>query len=171
MSIPERFYRIARGKLGELKDWIDRVDTEYAADPSGRAARELDDAVNNPVSQPPKAVPVTQQSSPMVAPGSINSQPIPDPLGYHYRIFGLQPGADFAAVEESYRKLIARADPSRFPLGSDDAAKAADIRSRIETSYRALRDELDPTARRFDRLEFDFVGPGESTSDGKTAQA
>ncbi len=169
MSIPERFYRIARGKLGELKEWIDRVDTEYAADPSGRAARELDEAVSNPVG--PVVNPVRSASAAPVAPGSINSQPIPDPLGYHYRIFGLQPGADFAAVEESYRKLIARADPSRFPLGSDDAAKAADIRSRIETSFRALRDELDPTARRFDRLEFDFVGPGESTSDVKTAQA
>ncbi len=170
MSIPERFYRIARGKLGDLKDWIDRVDTEYAADPSSRAAQELDEAITNPVVSPPSR-PANPATTTHITPGSINTQAVPDPLGYHYKIFGLEPGADFADVETSYRKLIARADPSRFPLGSDDAAKAADIRSRIETSFRALRDELDPTARRFDRLEFDFVGPGEGTSDGQTAQA
>lgn len=28
MSIPDRFYRIAKHKLGEIKDWFDKVDEE-----------------------------------------------------------------------------------------------------------------------------------------------
>ncbi len=56
MSIPDRFYRIAKHKLGEVKDWFDKVDEEEEedalrkrrADPRADARRELSDSVASP---------------------------------------------------------------------------------------------------------------------------
>src|SRR5579871_6224394 len=59
MSIPERFYRIAKHKLTEIKDRIDQWDAEAQEDPEvvekrrqkrarNVAKRELDDAMTDP---------------------------------------------------------------------------------------------------------------------------
>ena len=82
-----------------------------------------------------------------------------DPLTYHYRLMGVEPGADFSLVMTAYNKLAARCDPSRFPAGSQDEQQARELRSRLDESYKVLRDSLDPTARRFDLLEFDEPKP------------
>lgn len=78
-----------------------------------------------------------------------------DPLDYHYRMLGLEPGSDFGDVQNAYNGLAARTDPDRFPAGSREARELDDIRQRLENSYRALRDALDATAHRFGLLEFD----------------
>lgn len=78
-----------------------------------------------------------------------------DPMDYHYRMLGLEPGCGFSDVQNAYNGLAARTDPSRFPAGSQEAGELEDIRQRLEISYRALRDALDSTAHRFGLLEFD----------------
>jgi hypothetical protein len=78
-----------------------------------------------------------------------------DPLDFHYRMLGIEPGADFGEVQAAYNGLAARTEPGRFPDGSSEARELEDIRKRLETSYRALRDGLDSTAHRFGLLEFD----------------
>jgi len=53
MSIPDRVYRIAKHKLGEMKDWFDKVDDEEDQDTDSQrrrdartdARRELNDAL------------------------------------------------------------------------------------------------------------------------------
>jgi hypothetical protein len=86
-----------------------------------------------------------------------------DPLDYHYRMLGLEPGADFGEVQTAYNGLAARTEPGRFPVGSPEASELEDIRKRLDTSFRALRDSLDSTAHRFGLLEFDAV-PSERPS-------
>ncbi len=78
----------------------------------------------------------------------------PDPLEYHYKLLGVEPGSDFVTVQSAYNTLAARSDPGRFPAGSEEERAAQEIRNRLETSYQTLRDALDPTARRFDLLEY-----------------
>lgn len=94
------------------------------------------------------------------SPGASTSQT--DPLLYHYRLLGVEPGSDFAAVQSAYNRLAARCDPVRFPAGSQEEQEAKKIRERLETSYRTLREALDPTARRFGML--DFGGPPSPSS-------
>lgn len=77
------------------------------------------------------------------------------PLRLHYKVLGLEDGADYASVQSSYNKLAARCDPTRFPAGSDDQKMAEGIRKRVDAAYEALRDALDSTAGRFDKLELE----------------
>ena len=76
-------------------------------------------------------------------------------LDYHYRLLGVEPGSDFSAVQESYKKLAARCEPSRFPAGSKEAQEVEPIRKKLDASFEILRDALDVTARRFGLLDFD----------------
>lgn len=198
MSIPDRFYRIAKHKLGEVKDWFDKVDEEEEEDarqkrranPRENAQRELSDslpsagsssngaAVTSPRGSAPSAVPLNPprtpqdyarggQASGYATGGSGGSggnggsgsgfaaSSQPDPLDYHYKLLGLEAGADFPAVHAAYNKLAARSDPSRFPAGSSDAQAAQQIRQRLDVSFKTLREALDTTAARFGLLEFD----------------
>jgi hypothetical protein len=75
-------------------------------------------------------------------------------LDYHYRLLSLEPGADFPAVQAAYNRLAARCDPALFPAGSAEERQARQIRERLDTSYKQLRDVLDITTTRFGRLEF-----------------
>jgi hypothetical protein len=183
MSIPDKFGRIVKHKLGELKDWFDQVDEERDAREEAElrrrrngsdAKRELEDALAAPLppgtpradraGTPPPPSPLPRRTPEEIArgqqagsarPSTSGAVPMPDPLDYHYRLLGLEPGADFPAVQAAYNKLAARSDPARFTAGSEDESLAREIRQRLDNSYKELRDVLDTTARRFDLLEFD----------------
>jgi DnaJ-domain-containing protein 1 len=187
MSIPERFFRIARHKLTEFRERIEQLDSEAAwreedkrqkVDYRSDAQRELDDALATlPASTAPKTTGAPPASSGRLrspeeiarghqgasaytpssyAPGA----PVqPDPLEYHYRLLGVEPGADFATVQAAYNRLAARSDPGRFPAGSQEERDALQIRQRLEESYRTLREALDLTSQRMNKLEFDQPNP------------
>ncbi|MGC8863676.1 MAG: J domain-containing protein [Armatimonadota bacterium] len=74
-------------------------------------------------------------------------------LASDYRLLGLTPGADLAAVEEAWRRLAARADPKRFPAGSEEEKRAAQILKSINEAYERIRESLIPTEGRFGKLE------------------
>lgn len=182
MSIPERFYRIAKHKFSEIKDRVDRWDEEAQqaelaelrkTEQRNDARAELKDALRNV--QPAKAegaqTPQTAAKPNLRTPEEIRRASTPpattsgstlgmqeDPLAYHYRLLGVEPGTEFAEVQAAYSKLAARCDPARFPVHSTEAQEAERIRKRLEDSYQVLRDALDTTARRFDLLEFDTPG-------------
>jgi hypothetical protein len=170
MSIPERFYRIAKHKFSEIRDRVDRWDEEAQeadaatirkAEARPNAQRELKDALHAASSAQPESLPPAQAST-LRSPEEIrraasaaSSNFQSDPLAIHYRLLGVESGADFVEVQAAYNKLAARCDPARFPVNSVEAQEAERIRKRLEDSYRTLRDALDSTARRFDLLEFD----------------
>ena len=197
MSIPDKFGRIVKHKMGELKDWFDQVDDEREARAEAKdirkrntndAKQELEDAMTSDapsrsnstssdattgaVSRPPLARRTPEEisrgssgqqssraySSPSTPGGATNATEF-DALGFHYRLLGLEDGADFAAVQSAYNKLAARCDPARFVSGSQEESQAREILQRLDASYKALRDVLDMTARRFDLLEFDAPSP------------
>ena len=177
-SIPERFARIAKHKFAEVRDRIEQVDQELADREAARvqtranAQSELNDALSNERAfaaqnpAPPTAsstTPKTQPRSPQdIARGGAYSpqtsssapqQSATDPLLYHYRLLGVEPGSDFITVQGAYNALAARSDPARFAAGSDEQKEVDAIRKRLDESFKILHDALDPTVRRFDMLE------------------
>lgn len=98
---------------------------------------------------PVQSGPASAADAPSTAPSAQT------PLQIHYKVLGLEDGADFAAVQSTYSKLATRCDPARFPEGSEDRKMAEGIRSRVDAAYQALRDALDSTAGRFDKLELE----------------
>jgi DnaJ-domain-containing protein 1 len=88
--------------------------------------------------------------------GSVSPQPMrvhPSQLNADYQLLGLQPGADLAAVEAAWRRLAGRADPKRFPAGSDEEKRAAEILKSLNEAYSRLREAMNPTEGRFGQLE------------------
>lgn len=74
-------------------------------------------------------------------------------LAADYRLLGLNSSADLGTVETAWRRLAERADPKRFPTGSDEEKRAADILRSVNAAYARIREALDPTEGRFGRLE------------------
>jgi len=195
MTIPERFYRIARHKLGEIRDRLDQLDQEVELSPEelerlrkqknrADARRELEDATAEPAGSGRSSAvdvaptPLKGQGKlrtpeeiragsrlPAAPPtsGAYEQNTQPNPLEYHYKLLGVEVGADYTEVQSAYNKLVVRCDPGRFPTGSEDARTAQELRDRLESSFKVLRDALDLTARRFDLLEFDKPSPAPDT--------
>lgn len=99
--------------------------------------------------------PASSAPSASASAGTAPHAEAPPPLHIHYKVLGLEDGADFAAVQSTYNKLAARCDPSRFPEGTEDRKMAEGIKNRVDSAYEALRDALDSTAGRFDKLELE----------------
>lgn len=74
-------------------------------------------------------------------------------LAADYQRLGVSAGADLDAVEAAWRALATRADPKRFPAGSEEEKKAAEILSALNESYARIREALNPTEGRFGQLE------------------
>jgi len=143
---PEVLARIQRSQARksareELADVLEEVPPAHALSaPAPRTAAGLrtPDEIRGgaPYHAPPAVAPVQD-----------------DGLAAHYRLLGVEQGADFATVQAVYDKLSSRCSPDKFPPGSPEAAEAQDIHNRLEATYKALREALDPTARRFDMLD------------------
>src|SRR5438132_6320899 len=163
MGLNGRSRNIALTQLNALKERLDRIDYELEPEPSsqrakGDAIRELEDPTDiRPSRRTPEEIasgsPVTTPRQ-TLQPSSASSTST-GPLAVHYRILGLDEGSDLSAVDAAYQKLMARCAPERFPEGSQEQQSAKEIMKRVESAYNALRDALDPTAGRFDKLEFE----------------
>ena len=181
MSIPERLYHLAKGKIGEIREIFDNQNSDADLDPellariqraqSRKSARqELQDTIDgepSPDRQMSFSAPAPRSTSTLRSAEEIRgagagstasaSTGAPtttaDPLAAHFRMLGLEPGSDYAMVQAVYEKLSNRCKPDRFSPGSPEAVEAHDIQTRLDATYKVLREALDPTARRFDMLE------------------
>lgn len=103
MSIPDRFYRIARSRLADLKEWLDRIDADRSArdelnsatgvpeEPRAAAERELRDAMQpGGMVGSPRSSGFGVQPSGRSGSSSIPSQP-PGPLRSPSEISGQAP--------------------------------------------------------------------------------
>jgi hypothetical protein len=70
-------------------------------------------------------------------------------------ILGVSADASFHEIRDAFRRIDERSDPAKFPTGSPEAAKAADIRRRVRDAFALLSEHSDPTERRFGTLEID----------------
>jgi hypothetical protein len=159
MSIPDRLWRVVKGRWSmrsERPEGIDDLEGLEAIDAlraEASAYEELADALRQ---APPAALPAsTQSSEPRVLP-----PPRPaakgehDPLEASYTLLGLQPGADLAALDAALNARVAEVGADRYAGGTPERA-AADGRLRaLQAAYDRLRDMLNPTETRFEKLEF-----------------
>ena len=163
MSIP-RVYRIAKAYLNEWQDRLETLDRELAerelrqgTEPGAYARndaspdammRRAEERIAAARGQKAAGVELARSSSSPVAPA------VTDPDQVHYRVLGVESGADWSSVQSAYEKLARRCDVRRFPDGSEEQKAAAAILERVNVSYEALRKKLDPTESRFGKLEF-----------------
>ncbi|OFX13910.1 MAG: hypothetical protein A2Z18_07570 [Armatimonadetes bacterium RBG_16_58_9] len=78
---------------------------------------------------------------------------ISESLAADYRLLDLAPGCNLETVENAWRNLARRADPKRFPSGSDEEKRAAEILKSINAAYARIREDINPTEGRFGNLE------------------
>ena len=117
----------------------------------------ITDQPETSVRTPPVARPVDQsmKTGPNTSiPAAKEANVSENTLAFHFKVLGLEEGADLPAVNSAYNKLMERCDPDRFVADSEEQKLVIDIRDRVKKSYVALRDAIDPTAGRFDKLEF-----------------
>jgi hypothetical protein len=159
MGISRRIRNIARTQINAIKDRLDRIDSD---EPEGRLDRIRDEASARrelaEASGPPPALRTPEEIAaghlaPVESTVASANAGFSTGLARHYRVLGLEPGADLEEVEVKYAELSKRCDPSRFPEGSTEHETAKGILARVEHSYREIREELDPTSGRFDKLE------------------
>lgn len=143
MALGKRISRLAKAHWNELLERVESVLREEESETAARhaAAEELQRAM-----QPSFEGHVPTQ--PAATPQSASETE----LQRAYRVLGLPEGSDLAAVRRAYRELIRRSDPHRFPEGSPEREKAAQIQQRIEQAYQTLLLHLDHSAQRFRNL-------------------
>ena len=168
MSLSRRLRNIAKTQLNNIKERLDRIDEEADADIlEKRAERDALKELNDPADirlmrrspeeiaagSAPVRRTVPSAAPPVQSPAASTPTVSQDPLAPHYRVLGLDPGADLSAVDAAYKKLQERDLVHKFPEGSEEQKAAVEIFKRVDGAYDALRDALDPTAGRFDKLE------------------
>ena len=163
MSFSRRIRNIAVTQIGAIKDRLDRIDSEAnqhelnAAMMDRNSRQELDDPFGDlPRRRSPEEIarggapsqPTVERKAEPLKPIEVN------PLTHHYRVMGVEDGSDFMVVQNAYSRLSARCDPSKFEQASEEYNTVLEIKKRVDASFEALRDSLDPSVGRFDKLEF-----------------
>jgi len=150
MSIPERLWRVVRGHWSSLGDRLDSVEEKLA---QAAAYEELADTLRPPPpgreTAPPPAGP--GRAGPAAPPPAAAGH---DPLEASYALLQVEPGAGLEAVEEAYEARMDEIEPEKHPAGSADRRTLEARRSAVQAAYDRLRDALNPTETRFERLEF-----------------
>src|ERR1051325_272490 len=118
MSLSRRLRNIAKAQLNNIKERLDRIDAEADAGIlEKRAERDALNELNDPSDLPllprsPEEIAAGSASvrrstptpaAPSRAPAAVAPQPLSqDPLAAHYRVLGLEPGADLSTVDDAY---------------------------------------------------------------------
>ena len=168
MSFSRRIRNIAITQISAIKDRLDRIDSESdhqdfnTANIERNSRQELDDPFGEePKLRTPEEIAHGQMPAAHAKPtASAGGKPDPpkvmevNPLTHHYRVLGVDDGSDFMVVQNAYSRLSTRCDPERFEKGTEEHDTVLEIKKRVDASYEALRDSLDPSVGRFDKLEF-----------------
>lgn len=164
MGISRRIRTIAISQINAIKDRLDRIDAEEDEAMAQRRDRDLAvDELKDPADirvaaqrRTPEEIAAGIPAATRPAPGGSGEPPAGPaggPLATQYRILGLQDGADLESVEAAYQGLAARCSPDRFPAESSERESASEIFKRVDSAYNTLKEALDPTVGRFDKLE------------------
>ncbi|GBC92112.1 Chaperone protein DnaJ [bacterium HR15] len=146
MALGKRITRLMRAFIEEHWERLESLMREEEAEAHARAEaiRELERDPGAPSVSAPPATSLRPSASP--------PEPV-DPVRRAYRVLGLPENADLPTIRRTYRQLAAKSEPSRFPEGTPERAKAEQIHAQIEQAYRVLLRHLDPSADRFYDLE------------------
>jgi len=133
VSVGKRAYDLMRGYVNREWERIKDVDRQYAES-------ELDE-------------PIVRR-----APLPADSQgPVPsiEPRERARQLLGVAQNASFQDIRKAFERLNKRSEPANFPVGSSEAAQAAEIQKRVNWAYQMLTENVDVTEKRFGSLEID----------------
>ncbi|MDR3707936.1 MAG: hypothetical protein P4L33_06530 [Capsulimonadaceae bacterium] len=170
MGLADRVYNIAKGYLDKASQRWDEIDEQarreldgYVESPELSAWERAQKKVESAQAQGRVQLPRTQEPIrdtlkdlppgyeppiPQMSPPSQNST-----LDAAYRVLGIAPGSDFAAVRKAYDTLRQRTAALKFEPGSTEFERANRIQRRSTAAYMLLANTLRPEGDRFDRLE------------------
>lgn len=145
MGIARRIRRIIKGYMKTARERLDDLEAELAR-------RELEEYLEpgggTKVTRPAE----TSAQVPKQTPTPVQSEQMPADLEASFRLLGLPSNATLEQLEATYKNLMKRADPTRFPEGSEERRRAEEIQRKIETACRAIRDHIDSTYARMKRI-------------------
>ena len=154
MSIPDRLWRVVKGHWHVAQERVDQ--TQARAD----AYAELTEYLRKTSlpSMPPAGTgsPRRDGGRPAFVPPSDTSERpgVRDPMRACYALLGAEAGCSTEELERAYQQARTQVDPKRFAPGSAARAAADNQLTAMEVAYEKLRDALNPTETRFEKLEF-----------------
>ena len=136
MSSARRAYDVIRAYVSHgWEQFSDRDEAE--------AQDELRAAIENPL---PPSGRVTRN----------DNQPEPTiTLEAARKLFDLAPNAGTRQISDAYDSLRKATDPAKFTEGSDPWQRARLLARRLDAARNILMENVDPTVRRFERLEIE----------------
>lgn len=148
------YMRTAREKLDDLEAELARRELEESLEP-GKSAQQQ--APNTRVQEPTYTSRKIELSDSGAAKLS-STENLTTDLINAFRLLGLSPNATHEEARKEFKRLMSRADPARFPEGTEERRRAEQIVQKLQAAYDIIRQHLDPTSARFDRLEIDDAG-------------
>jgi hypothetical protein len=142
MSSARRAYDLIRGYVNH--GWDHLSETE-----EGAAQGELKEAME---SLAPRSDPVTAAAPKGAAPVV---EPEPITLEQARKLFDVSPNATSRQIVEVYDMLRETIDLGKFPEGSESWQRARMVGRRLDGARNILIQNIDPTVRRFERLEIE----------------
>ena len=157
MSIPDRLWRVVKGYWSVAEDRLRDAEAEAAA------YQELAATLRRPPAEP-SADPTTRAIPPSYeSPSAPTDLGEPrrtqrgaiDPFQAAYELLGVEPGVSLAALDNAFEARLEEIRPERAPAGSPERAALEARRSAVTAAYDRLRDALNATETRFERLELE----------------
>lgn len=161
MNIPERLWGVVKGRWSSAMDsWPDQTVEARLAEAA--AYEELAAALRPSAPPVPASPPASARSEASYTPVRGGSPPAPapraeggyDPLAASYALVGVEPGASMSEVETAYERGLGAIRPEQYAAGTPERRALEGRRSALNAAYERLRDALNPTETRFERLEF-----------------
>jgi hypothetical protein len=147
MSIPDRVWRVVKGRWALAQEKLEDLEARTSA------YEELAEALRD---APPVQPVLTPSGTPVLptAPATAPRAGMHDPLAAAYELLQVSPGLDLPSLEQAYERRRNEFQPDIYPAGSAERAAIDARRAAIDAAYGKLRDALNPTETRFERLEF-----------------
>jgi hypothetical protein len=146
MSIPIRIWRVVRGR------WLVAEEATRASQADQEARAELSESLRSPV-----AARAQSMSAASAAPRRTTGpapRPLRDPLAADLSLLGAPPACDIATLDRIYSARLGELQPEAFPPGSPERDRQITLRLALAAAYERLRDAINTTETRFEKLEF-----------------
>jgi hypothetical protein len=150
MSIPERIWRIVRGR------WLVAEEQAREAMAEAAAARELDEGTRGEGSgaRPLSSGTGGSLRRPAVSRSAGTRVPKLDPLAADLALLGAPPACDMETLDRIYKERLAELRQQELPGSSSDPSSVRARRLALAEAYERLRDAINTTETRFEKLEF-----------------
>src|SRR5437879_4610147 len=148
MSIPERIWRLVRGRWLLAEEQVREALAEEAAE------LELAEAISRPPAEAVPQLPSTGRDPAVRRRLPPTAGHRVDPLAADLALLGAPPACNMETLDRLYAERIAELQPDRLPVDSPGYAEIAARRGNLDAAYERLRDAINTTETRFEKLEF-----------------